>query len=268
MNVIVLCGASGSGKSALTGYAMNMGTPITIIRRITTRVPRWSEEPSEEYDFTDRVSFLEKQAKGEFVDVQEFDGNSYGIATDAFGEAINEGRTLITLGRGLDTITRLRASLATVTSVKVVGVYIMQREETRRRYLEEGRGLDRYYGRLSLDRGKKFVTIETGFRGFQYLLINEASLHTTWSQFEALVQHEESPSVMHGRELPLVNVCLRDAGISRLVEAELDLLRGWIAHSTEQKSVIKSQGYQDNTDADSSYPTMRLRRPFLERVRY
>jgi len=90
---VVLCGPSGVGKSTLIArlreeFPADFGFSVSH----TTRGPRPGEEDGVAYHFTTREAFLERVAKGEFLEHADVHGNMYGTTFAAVDAVAAAGR--------------------------------------------------------------------------------------------------------------------------------------------------------------------------------
>ena len=79
--MLILCGASASGK---TVTALNLQKRYGLVKAITTttRPKRDGEQDGVDYFFISKEEFLDRLAKGKFVESSLYNGNYYGCGKD------------------------------------------------------------------------------------------------------------------------------------------------------------------------------------------
>lgn len=89
--VVVLCGASGSGKTTVQELVKRrLGSKAYRAVSYTTRAPRPGETDGVDYHFVDRATFATMVANDRFVEHAEFNGNCYGSTPPVvpYGKAV------------------------------------------------------------------------------------------------------------------------------------------------------------------------------------
>lgn len=95
ISVFIISAPSGSGKSTLVQRLLKTVPNLSFSISYTTRPPRASEIPGEDYIFISRKDFLERLERGEFLEHAEVFGNYYGTNREAFESATREGKDLV-----------------------------------------------------------------------------------------------------------------------------------------------------------------------------
>jgi len=93
--VFIISAPSGSGKSTLVHRLLQTVPNLAFSISYTTRPPRATEIPGEDYIFISRKDFEERLARGEFLEYAEVFGNYYGTNREAFESATREGKDLV-----------------------------------------------------------------------------------------------------------------------------------------------------------------------------
>jgi guanylate kinase len=95
ISVFIISAPSGSGKSTLVQRLLKTVPNLAFSISYTTRPPRPSETPGEDYIFISRKEFEERLGRGEFLEHAEVFGNYYGTNREAFEAATREGKDLV-----------------------------------------------------------------------------------------------------------------------------------------------------------------------------
>lgn len=83
MRVLVVAGASGSGKSTVVRHLLEQFPQVfSLSVSYTTRAPRESETRDKEYHFITREEFEEKITNNEFLEYAEYAGHLYGTGIE------------------------------------------------------------------------------------------------------------------------------------------------------------------------------------------
>ena len=91
-NVIVVSGASGTGKSVLVRKAIESVPKLKRVVTCTTRKPREDEQDGVSYHFLDRAEFDRRIEQGDFIESNEIYGQRYGTSRQVFERALEEAR--------------------------------------------------------------------------------------------------------------------------------------------------------------------------------
>lgn len=94
-SVFIISAPSGSGKSTLVHRILQTVPNLVFSISYTTRPPRASEKPGEDYIFVSRKDFVDRLARGEFLEYAEVFGNFYGTNRETFELATRQGKDLV-----------------------------------------------------------------------------------------------------------------------------------------------------------------------------
>lgn len=93
--VFIISAPSGSGKSTLVHRLLQTVPNLVFSISYTTRLPRASETPGVDYIFVSRKDFVDRLARGEFLEYAEVFGNFYGTNREMFELATRQGKDLV-----------------------------------------------------------------------------------------------------------------------------------------------------------------------------
>jgi guanylate kinase len=93
--LFIISAPSGSGKSTLVAQVRSLVEGLDFSVSYTTRAPRGSETDGREYHFTQRDTFEQMIADGDFLEWAEVFGNYYGTALSALDHARAAGKDLL-----------------------------------------------------------------------------------------------------------------------------------------------------------------------------
>ncbi len=93
--VFIISAPSGSGKSTLVSRVMAKDPGLRFSVSYTTRRPRGTEKPGDNYIYISRHEFEERRDRGEFLEHAEVFGNLYGTHRSVLEQAEREGKDLI-----------------------------------------------------------------------------------------------------------------------------------------------------------------------------
>jgi guanylate kinase len=93
--LIVVSAPSGGGKSTLCDRLLEEFPDIVYSVSCTTREPRGAEVDGEDYFFLTQEGFLDRVAKGEFLEHALVHGNHYGTLKATVCEAFAEGLSVL-----------------------------------------------------------------------------------------------------------------------------------------------------------------------------
>jgi len=119
ISVFIISAPSGSGKSTLVQRLLKTVPNLAFSISYTTRPPRSSEVPGEDYIFISRKEFEERLARGEFLEHAEVFGNYYGTNREAFESATREGKDLV-LDIDIQGARQLRTAIPQATTIFVL----------------------------------------------------------------------------------------------------------------------------------------------------
>ena len=92
--VFIISAPSGSGKSTLVNGLIKL-IPLVFSVSYTTRQPRGTERPGQDYYYISREEFLARIARDEFIEYAEVFGNFYGTHRSFLEKAKREGTDLV-----------------------------------------------------------------------------------------------------------------------------------------------------------------------------
>lgn len=92
---IVLSAPSGAGKTTIARAVMERFPQLSFSVSATTRPRRPTETDGVDYFFFTREDFLDRAARGEFIEWEEIFGNCYGTLKRELERAAHEGRDLM-----------------------------------------------------------------------------------------------------------------------------------------------------------------------------
>jgi guanylate kinase len=90
-NLFMVVAPSGAGKSTLVNALLAKDRSIRLSVSTTTRSPRSKETDGVEYHFVDVADFLERHARGEFLESAEVHGNYYATSRLWIEEQMKSG---------------------------------------------------------------------------------------------------------------------------------------------------------------------------------
>ena len=93
--VFIVSAPSGSGKSTLVRWLMSRDPRLHFSVSYTTRKPRGTEIPGQDYHFISRAVFEERIARGEFLEWAQVFDDYYGTHQSVLDRAIAEDKDLI-----------------------------------------------------------------------------------------------------------------------------------------------------------------------------
>ena len=93
--LIVVSAPSGAGKSSLVERALKQVKRLRYSISYTTRPPRGPERHGVDYYFVDEATFLEMQARGEFIESATVHGFYYGTHRETIEQLLAEGVDVI-----------------------------------------------------------------------------------------------------------------------------------------------------------------------------
>ena len=94
-SLFIVAAPSGAGKSSLVGALLAQEPDIVLSISFTTRAPRPGEQHGREYFFVSESEFLERDAKGEFLESAKVHGNYYGTSRLVIEEQNRAGKDVL-----------------------------------------------------------------------------------------------------------------------------------------------------------------------------
>jgi len=95
VELIVLSGPGGVGKSTVSDYLRKNSSDIWVSVSATTRAPRAGEIDGVDYFFRTEHNFKEQIARGDFLEWAHFAGNYYGTPKEPVSEKISSGKSVL-----------------------------------------------------------------------------------------------------------------------------------------------------------------------------
>lgn len=95
MELIVLSGPGGVGKSTVSDYLRKNSSEIWVSVSATTRAPRPGEIDGVDYFFRSETEFTNLIEEGQFLEWAHFAGNYYGTPKSAVEEKIASGKSVL-----------------------------------------------------------------------------------------------------------------------------------------------------------------------------
>lgn len=120
---LLLSGASGTGKSTLINLLMKEYPDVFqlgLSTTVTTRSPRPGEVSGRDYTFVSRAEFDALKKRGDFIESNDFAGNSYGTSRVEVDRLLALGKTVI-LDKDADGAAKIRGDL----KERQVSIFIM-----------------------------------------------------------------------------------------------------------------------------------------------
>jgi len=93
--LLVVSGASGSGKSTVVKHMRDMGEDFYFSVSYTTRSRREDEVDGKHYSFVDKPAFEVMVRRGTFLEYAEYCGHSYGTPAGPVNEMLAKGMTVL-----------------------------------------------------------------------------------------------------------------------------------------------------------------------------
>lgn len=94
-SLLIVAAPSGAGKSSLVSALLAQEPDISLSISCTTRAPRPGEQHGREYFFLGEQEFLERDAKGEFLESARVHGNYYGTSRVVIDETTRAGKDVL-----------------------------------------------------------------------------------------------------------------------------------------------------------------------------
>ncbi|SDD78905.1 guanylate kinase [Paenibacillus sp. UNCCL117] len=130
--IFVFTGPNGAGRRTV---AQMSGSTLGIKQVIsyTTRPPRSSEVDGQDYHFVSAATFAEAEARNEFIEVIEIDGNRYGIKdADVVDQLQKHGAVYLVLNRyGAETLKKVYGDRAVRIFIYADRDTVQRREQER-----------------------------------------------------------------------------------------------------------------------------------------
>lgn len=94
-NIFLVVAPSGAGKSTLVNALLARDGAIALSISFTTRPPRPGEQDGREYHFVSVAEFMQRRARGEFLESAEVHGHFYATSRAWIEERVREGRDVL-----------------------------------------------------------------------------------------------------------------------------------------------------------------------------
>lgn len=94
-SLFIVAAPSGAGKSSLVNALLAQEPDLVLSISTTTRAPRPGEQHGREYFFVSESEFLERAAKGEFLESAKVHGNYYGTSRLLIEEHTRAGKDVL-----------------------------------------------------------------------------------------------------------------------------------------------------------------------------
>ena len=94
-SLFIVAAPSGAGKSSLVNALLAQEHDLVLSISTTTRAPRPGEQHGREYFFASESDFLEREAKGEFLESAKVHGNYYGTSRLLIEEHTRAGKDVL-----------------------------------------------------------------------------------------------------------------------------------------------------------------------------
>lgn len=94
-NLFIIAAPSGAGKTSLVRNLLASDENVQLSISYTTRPPRPGEEDGQDYHFVDEATFLQMQAKGDFLESARVYGNYYGTSKSWIEKMIASGQDIL-----------------------------------------------------------------------------------------------------------------------------------------------------------------------------
>ncbi|MEG2172169.1 MAG: guanylate kinase [Desulfovibrionaceae bacterium] len=117
--VLVVCAASGTGKTTLVKRLLEEFPCFAYSISCTTRAPRVGEVEGKDYYFLSREDFCQRRDRGYFAEWAEVYGNLYGTPLSSTLEMLHQGKDLL-FEIDVQGASQLRLTLAQSTCVFVL----------------------------------------------------------------------------------------------------------------------------------------------------
>jgi guanylate kinase len=183
--LFIISAPSGSGKSTLVAQLRTLVEGLDFSVSYTTRAPRGSETDGREYHFTQRDTFKEMIAHGEFLEWAEVFGNYYGTALSALEHARVAGKDLL-LDIDVQGAVQVMRKLPEAISIFIVppSPEVLEMRLRQRSEAEHMTSVEMIERRLRQARGEvKQVW------GYKYALVNDV-LDQATAEMRAIVLYE------------------------------------------------------------------------------
>jgi guanylate kinase len=176
--VFLVTAPSGAGKSTLVNALLDRDQGISLSISHTTREPRPGENHGSEYHFVSVEEFLERRARGEFLESAEVHGNYYGTSRLWIEQQVRSGRDVL-LEIDWQGARQVRAQFPTA-----VGIFILPPsiDALEARLHKRGQDTPQVITRRLLSAGSEIAHAPE----FEFVIINE-NFDVALTQLQAIV---------------------------------------------------------------------------------
>jgi guanylate kinase len=194
--VFIVSAPSGSGKSTLVRALLERETNLLFSVSYTTREPRGSERPGQDYHYISRESFEQRIRNGEFLEWADVFGNYYGTHRSVLERGVAENRDVL-LDIDVQGARQLKESIPDAVSIFVLAPSRGVLEERLRKRSEDSEAVIQ-------KRLKKAVEEIRSYERYDYVLVNDELDRST----ETLVSILKAERVRRVRVEPVVRSIL------------------------------------------------------------
>ena len=179
--IIVITGASGTGKTTISKYLQNTYHIPSVITH-TTRLPRVGEKDGVDYYFETKDSFL----KNHYLERVEYSGNWYGSSEESLNKTWEKYDTasIVVDTKGAVSYKEKYGEQAVVIFLEVDLNTVTQR------LADRGDDKDRLQARISSDEFQRDLQIPAELRGKSYKIINN-NIETTEKNVDNVLKVEK-----------------------------------------------------------------------------
>lgn len=174
---IILSGSSGAGKNTVINELFKKDKRLQKFVTYTTRDMREGEVNHINYHFISREEFENRQANGEFLEVESIHGNMYGSSAIDLVNAISNGQIVIN-DFGVEGVKNLQEKLK--GKVDFITIFLSVPKETLRQRL--------------IERGDKAESIETRMNRYDY----ESSFASSYDYVIENINLDETLNTIQG----------------------------------------------------------------------
>jgi guanylate kinase len=93
--IVIVSGPSGVGKDTVIAAWAERDPRVQRVVACTTRLPRPGEQQGVDYHFIDESLFLDKAARGEFIEYKLVHGNYYATPKSGLDELLSQGQIAV-----------------------------------------------------------------------------------------------------------------------------------------------------------------------------
>lgn len=185
---IIISGSSGAGKNTVINELFKKDKRLKKFVTYTTRDMRDGEVNHINYHFITKDEFLDKQKKGEFLEVECIHENMYGSSVVDLLTAIQNGYILIN-DFGVEGVKNLKDKLN--GKVELLTIYLnVPKDVLRERLIGRGDKMDNIEVRM------KRYEYESGFAKDYDIVIDNVDLDTTVKKIQSIINERLQEKTM------------------------------------------------------------------------